>query len=106
MDGVFCDKRGNNHANNTKDYRNFLLVLAISLPSNALSLCDANYLTACVDDLNSSDCLQKYHACGQYEAIINHFATEQMSDTLIAYYYQGVAFYGLFFASPSAKFEM
>jgi len=72
-----------------------IFFLAISLPSNALSLCDADYLNACID-LNSSDCLQKYHACGQYEAIINHFANEQMVNSLIAYYYQGVAYYGLF----------
>jgi hypothetical protein len=72
-----------------------LFFLAISLPSNALSLCDADYLNACVD-LNRSDCLQKYQACGQYEAIINHFASEQMVNPLTAYYYQGVAYYGLF----------
>jgi hypothetical protein len=72
-----------------------LFYLAISLPTNALTLCDADYLNACID-LNSNDCLQKYHACGQYEAIINHFASEQMVNPLIASYYQGVAYYGLF----------
>ncbi len=72
-----------------------LFLLATSLPSNALSLCDADYLNTCIE-LNSTDCLQKYHACGQYEAIINHFASEQMVNPLTAYYYQGVAYYGLF----------
>jgi len=71
------------------------LFLLMSLPSKAVSLCDAEYLSACAD-LNSPECINKYHACGEYKAIINHFASEQFNDPLIAAYYQGVAFYGLY----------
>jgi hypothetical protein len=75
----------------------FALVLAGTIgEAQAASeqFCTSNYLNSC-SSLNDEDCLVKYHACGQYDAIIQHFAAEN-SSTAVSRYFKGVSYHGLY----------
>lgn len=72
-----------------------ILTLALTQSAKAAELCTANYLSTC-SDLGSEECLQKYQACGEYNAIVQHFAAESVATSPMARFYKGVSYYGLF----------
>ncbi len=57
--------------------------------------CSSSYLASC-SMLQDDACLTKYHACGQYDAIIQHFAAEDGSGNVASRYFKGVSYHGLF----------
>ncbi|HYX33284.1 MAG TPA: hypothetical protein VE954_09235 [Oligoflexus sp.] len=66
--------------------------------------CSDTDLKSC-SDLKQDRCLQKYYACGQYNLIIQHFATEDDAVTGSPLYFKGVSYYGLYTRnrSPALK---
>ncbi|WP_141733565.1 hypothetical protein [Oligoflexus tunisiensis] len=61
----------------------------------AEQFCTSSYLSSCAS-LSDEACLIKYHACGEYDAIIQHFAAEDSSSLAVARYFKGVSYHGLY----------
>jgi hypothetical protein len=83
--------------NTMKKFSLALLYLGSLSEAQAASeqFCSSNYLASC-SSLDSDECLTKYHACGQYDAIIQHFAAEDSSGGAVARYFKGVSYHGLY----------
>jgi hypothetical protein len=83
-----------------------LLVFYSCLASRAAvadveQFCTNDYLRSC-DSLATNECLTKFYACGQYNAIIEHFSAEQSPDAA-AHYFKGTSYYGLSMRNRAAS---
>ena len=79
-----------------------LILLMATLATDSMAqttevaFCDQSYLNDCLD-LESDLCLEKFHACGRYNSIIQHFGSESIGGTSeSARYYKGISYYGLY----------